>query len=103
MPQQNRDLCFQDDFAGTFPCAAATGGHSGSGISPPTVSCPFAPTNIIGRFCPIPSLAIEPAVTASFGPPKALVPIVAANKAPDSTRSDAFIVASCDKPFARYF
>jgi hypothetical protein len=27
-PQQNRDLHFHDDFAHTFPCATATGGHN---------------------------------------------------------------------------
>jgi hypothetical protein len=95
MLQQSRDLRFHDDFAGTFPCTTANEGQIGSGISPPTVSCPLAAaTNIIGNFCSVRSLAFERRDTSSFGPPKALVPFVAASMDHDSTRSDDFIVAS---------
>jgi hypothetical protein len=87
---------FRKDFAPTVPCAIATGGQSGSGISAPTVSCPFAPTNIIG----LRWVAFEPTATASLDPPEALVPIVAANKDTNSTRSEDFIVASYGTVFS---
>jgi len=101
-PQQSRDPRFHDDFAGTAPCAAANEGQSGSGISPPTVSCPFAPANIIDHCCSIRSLAFEPTGASSFGPPKALVPIVAASNEHDITLTDNFIVASSDTLFVQY-
>jgi hypothetical protein len=97
MPQQSRDLRFHDDFGGTDPCATATDGQSGRGISPPTVSCPFAPANIIGSdSCPTRSLAFEPKDAFSFGPLIAVAPIAAANKDNDSnlSLSDDFIGAS---------
>ncbi len=79
---------FHEDFAGAVRCAIATAGQSGSGINPPTVSCPLASTNTIG------SLVFASTAVASFRPPKALPPIVVASK--DSTRTYDFIFASCD-------
>jgi hypothetical protein len=90
MPQQSRGLCFHHDFDGPAPGVVATDGQSGSGISPPTVSCPFAPANMIGNCCSTRSSA--------FDAPKTLVAIVAANRDHESTRIDGFIVASIRHP-----
>jgi hypothetical protein len=58
------------------------------------VSRAFAPTNIIGHFGPVPSLTFALTAAASFGPLKAIAPIVAATKDPDSTQTDEFMIAS---------
>jgi hypothetical protein len=83
----------EDDFAGTGPRVVASDGHNDSGISPPTVSWPFAPASFINASRRAPSLVSSCAV------PRAGIAMIAANREHDKNRSDAFIVASGDNHF----
>jgi hypothetical protein len=93
VPQQSRCLRFHHDFDGIAAGVVATDGQSGSGISPPTVSCPFAPANMMGSSCLPRSPALEP---PSISPPNALVAADATNSGPISSRNEDFIVTSCN-------
>jgi hypothetical protein len=52
---------------------------------------------MMGDACSAPAPVFAPASASSFGLPQAIAAAATANKEHDSSQTDAFIIASCDK------